>query len=72
MVNFNLFEFDDFDAERQIEEMIDEPTEADIQAMMAEGEWEAIPMFPYDEAGYSASELADICRSLGFEVIEFD
>ena len=67
----NNFEFDDFDAQVNCEEFYGNgPTEAELQEMMAEGDWEPEPMFPYD--GEDIEGLKTTLRSMGFGIATFD
>lgn len=69
-----MFEFDDFDSQVNCEEYYSEtePTDKELQEMMADGEWEAIPMHPYDDEGFDSLELETIFRGLGFDVINVE
>ena len=67
------FEFDDFDTQVGPEEYYSGPTDQEIQELMAEGTWEYIPMFPYeDEDGLDVAELTAIVKGLGFDVINVE
>lgn len=68
----NNFEFDDFDSQINCEEYYSDPTDQELQELMAEGEWEALPMFPYDGEGFDSLELETIFRGLGFDVIDVE
>lgn len=68
----NNFEFDDFDSQVNCEEFFSGPTDAELDEMMSEGEWEVIPMHPYDDEGLDVAELTAIVKGLGFDVITFE
>lgn len=66
--------FDDFDSQVTCEEFYSElePTDEELQEMMNEGEWEEIPMDPYDDEGFDALELESIFRGLGFDIVNVE
>ena len=66
------FQFDDFDSQVNCEEYYSGPTDQELQDMMAEGEWESIPMFPYDDEGLDVAELTNIVKGLGFDVMDIE
>ena len=68
----NNFEFDDFDTQIGPEEYYSGPTDSELNEMMSEGTWEAIPMHPYDDEGLDVAELTAIVKGLGFDVITFE
>ena len=63
-----MFEFDDFDTQVNCEEFFSGPTDAELNEMMSEGEWEAIPMHPYEDEGLNVEELTSIVKGLGFDI----
>lgn len=65
------FDFDDFDTQINCEE-ISGPTDADLQELMEGGDWEALPMHPYDDEGLDVAELTAIVKGLGFDVIDVE
>ena len=68
-----MFEFDDFDSQINCEEFFSEsPTDSELQEMMSEGEWEPVPMYPYDDEGLNVEELTSIVKGLGFDVIDVE
>ena len=67
------FNFDDFDSQVNCEEYYSEsPTDSELQELMEHGEWEALPMFPYDDEGFNVEELTSIVKGLGFDVINVE
>lgn len=66
------FQFDDFDSQVNCEEYYSGPTDQELQEMMEEGEWEALPMFPYDDEGLDVAELTAIVKGLGFDVVNIE
>lgn len=66
------FEFDDFDTQVGPEEYYSGPTDQELQELMEHGEWEALPMFPYDDEGFNVEELTSIVKGLGFDVINVE
>lgn len=68
------FQFDDFDSQINCEEYYSEsePTDSELNDMMRDGEWEAVPMFPYDDEGLDVAELTAIVKGLGFDVINVE
>ena len=66
------FEFDDFDTQANCEEYYSGPTDQELQDMMAEGEWEALPMLPYDDDGLDVAEFTAIIKGLGFDIINVE
>ena len=66
------FDFDDFDSQVNCEEYYSGPTDAELQEMMRDGDWESIPMHPYDDEGLDVAELTAIVKGLGFDIIDVE